>query len=94
MNVYKPGEKQKPKPGSTTNFLVKVQPQLIEYEAYYKWKTERSARGNRPQKLGLSVYNQNRSIVGLVLPSEENYDDLFEAGLSSLTIIKKVRVYS
>ncbi len=89
IKVYKPEEKQKPKPGSTTNFLVKVQPQLIEYEAYYKRKTERSARGNRPRKHGLTLYNQDRSILGVVPPSEEIYDDLFKAGLSPVTIRKQ-----
>ena len=85
---------EKHKLGSKANFLVKVQVSLREHEAYYKWKTERSARGNRPEKHGLTLYNQDRSIMGCVLPSEENYDDLFEAGLSSVSIIKKVRVYS
>jgi hypothetical protein len=83
---------EKHKLGSKANFLVKVQVSLREHEAYYKWKTERSARGNRPRKHGLTLYNQDRSIMGVVPPSEEIYDDLFKAGLFSVTIRKQFKL--
>ncbi len=38
--------------------------------------------GPKPEKGPLMVYNEDRSIVGYVSPSQNIYNDLFKAGLT------------
>lgn len=65
------------KPGTKIHFLVKVQIPLNQHVEYYKWSKMES--GPKPEKGPLMVYNEDRSIVGYVSPSQNIYNDLFKA---------------